>query len=135
MFFEGCIIKNKYFITILIALFVNTSAQSHHSVFAEYDINGSLTIEGIVKEIWFKNPHVRFFVEVTDKYGTKVVWNTHGHNPSMLRRAGWTRDSLQVGEKIIMSGDPTYDGSPKLFIRKIIMSDGRILENKVPGVN
>ena len=53
----------------------------------------------------------------------------------MLRRGGLTRDTLQAGEKIIMSGDPTYDGSPKLFIRKIIMSDGKVLENKVPGVN
>ena len=59
-------------------MFVNTSAQSHHSVFAEYDINGSLTIEGIVKEVWFKNPHVRFFVEVTDKYGNLVNINSNG---------------------------------------------------------
>jgi hypothetical protein len=33
-----------------------------------------------------------------------------------------------------MSGDPTYDGSPKMFIRKIIRSDGSVLENKVGGV-
>jgi hypothetical protein len=111
------------------------SVKAHHSVFAEYDINGSITIEGIVTEVWFKNPHVRFFVEVTNKNGQKVTWNTHGHNPSMLRRAGWVRDTLRVGEKIIMSGDPTYDGSPKMFIRKITLSDGSILENKVGGVN
>ena len=108
---------------------------AHHSVFAEYDINGSITIEGEVTEVWFKNPHVRFFVKVTSEDGKEVIWNTHGHNPSMLRRAGWMRETLKVGEKIIMSGDPTYDGSPKLFIRKIIMSNGKILENKVPGVN
>ena len=107
---------------------------SHHSVFAEYDINGSITIEGVVTEVWFKNPHVRFFIEVTDNNGEKVIWNTHGHNPSMLRRAGWVRDTLKVGETITMSGDPTYDGSPKMFIRKIIRSDGSVLENKVGGV-
>ena len=51
----------------------------------------------------------------------------------MLRRAGWVRDTLKVGEAITMSGDPTYDGSPKMFIRKIIRSDGSVLENKVGG--
>lgn len=127
--------KENLFAIILMSLLCIHSVKAHHSVFAEYDINGSITIEGIVTEVWFKNPHVRFFVEVTNKNGQKVTWNTHGHNPSMLRRAGWVRDTLRVGERIIMSGDPTYDGSPKMFIRKITLSDGSILENKVGGVN
>ena len=120
---------------ILMGMLWFHSSKAHHSVFAEYDINGSITIEGVVTEVWFKNPHVRFFVEVTSKNGQKVTWNTHGHNPSMLRRTGWVRDTLKVGEEVIMSGDPTYDGSPKMFIRKITLSDGSILQNKVGGVN
>ena len=126
----------KRYLIIMLALvgfYYSQISFSHHSVFAEYDINGSITIEGVVTEVWFKNPHVRFFIEVTDNDGEKVIWNTHGHNPSMLRRAGWVRDTLKVGETITMSGDPTYDGSPKMFIRKIIRSDGSVLENKVGG--
>ena len=30
-----------------------------------------------------------------------------------------------------MSGDPSYDSSPKMFIRTIVREDGSILENKV----
>lgn len=126
--------ENLSILIVICALLIQPS-KAHHSVFAEYDINGSITIEGVVTEVWFKNPHVKFFVEVTNQNGKKVIWNTHGHNPSMLRRAGWERDTLKAGEKIIMSGDPTYDGSPKMFIRKIILSDGTVLENKVRGVN
>ena len=127
--------KKYYIILILLTGFCwSKFTLSHHSVFAEYDINESITIKGVVTEVWFKNPHVRFFVVVTDKNGEKTIWNTHGHNPSMLRRAGWTRDTLKVGETITMSGDPTYDGSPKMFIRKITRSDGSVLENKVGGV-
>tara|TARA_B100000929_G_scaffold273531_1_gene245991 strand:- start:127 stop:531 length:405 start_codon:yes stop_codon:yes gene_type:complete len=119
----------------LLGLFNIGTVSSHHSVFAEYDINGSITIKGVVTEVWFKSPHVRFFVEVMDSEGSKVIWNTHGHNPAMLRRAGWTRDTLRAGEKVVMSGDPTYDGSPKMFVRTITLSDGTVLHNKVPGVN
>lgn len=103
---------------------------AHHSVFAEYDVNGSISIEGVVTEVWFKSPHIRVFVEVTNEDGSKVIWNTHGHNPSALRRRGWVRDTLQPGDKIAMSGDPTYNGSPKIFIRTITMEDGTVLENK-----
>ncbi len=125
--------KIATFTTVLLLLVTAPlqDSNAHHSVFAEYDINGSVTIEGVVTEIWFKSPHVRVFVEVTNDDGSKVTWNTHGHNPSALRRRGWVRDTLKVGEKITMSGDPTYDGSPKMFIRVITREDGSILENKV----
>ena len=115
----------------LLVLSVPNSAPAHHSVFAVYDINDSVTIDGVVTEIWFKSPHIRIFVEVTDADGNKVIWNTHGHNPSALRRRGWVRDTLSVGEKVTVSGDPTYDGSAKMFIRTIKREDGSILENKV----
>ena len=104
---------------------------AHHSVIAVYDINGSVTIDGVVTEVWFKSPHIRVFVEVTYEDGSKVIWNTHGHNPSALRRRGWVRDTLKVGERVTMSGDPSYDSSPKMFIRTIVREDGSILENKV----
>ncbi len=116
--------------TILV-LAVPQQTAAHHSVFAVYDINGSVTIDGVITEVWFKSPHIRIYVEVIDEDGNKVIWDTHGHNPSALRRRGWVRDTLNVGEKITMSGDPTYDGSPKMFIRTITREDGSLLENKV----
>jgi hypothetical protein len=117
--------------TSIVLCFYGLRADAHHSVFAEYDINKSVTIEGVITEIWFKSPHIRVFVAVTDADGNEVIWNTHGHNPAVLRRRGWVRDTLKVGERITMSGDPTYDGSPKMFIRVITREDGSILENKV----
>jgi hypothetical protein len=115
---------------MLLLVTVPQSSNAHHSVFAEYDVSGSITIDGVVTEVWFKSPHIRVFVEVTNEDGSTVIWNTHGHNPSALRRRGWVRDTLQPGDKITMSGDPTYNGSPKMFIRTITMEDGTVLENK-----
>lgn len=117
--------------TCALLLAVSAMAAAHHSVFAVYDIESSVTIEGVVTEVWFKSPHIRVFVVVTGEDGKTVIWNTHGHNPTSLRRAGWQRDTLQAGEHITMSGDPAYDGSPKMFIRTIVREDGSILENKV----
>ena len=56
-------------------------ATSHHSVFAEFDVMKSGTIEGVITEVWFKMPHVRYFVVVTDELGEEVTWNIHGHQP------------------------------------------------------
>ena len=34
---------------------------AHHSISAEYDMHTKDTIEGVVSEVWFKNPHVRYY--------------------------------------------------------------------------
>jgi hypothetical protein len=65
--------------------------------------------------------------------GEVVNWNTHGHNPTALRRRGWARDSVKPGDKVIATGDPTFDGSPKMFIRTITLEDGTVFENKAGG--
>src|SRR5688500_12307805 len=36
---------------------------AHHSV-AEFDMNQNLTIRGVVKEVWYNNPHVRYYLTV-----------------------------------------------------------------------
>lgn len=118
-------------ITALCIMLAPQQSNAHHSVFAAFDIKKSVTISGVITDVWFKSPHIRIFVEVTEADGKTVEWNTHGHNPTALRRRGWVRDTLDIGEKVTMSGDPTYDGSPKMFIRTIIRADGSILENKV----
>lgn len=107
------------------------TSPAHHSVFAEYDINGSVTIEGVVTEVWFKSPHIRIYIDVVDADGNTVSWNTHGHNPTMLRRNGWSRNSIKPGDKVVASGDPTYNGSPKMFLRRIELEDGRVFLNEV----
>jgi hypothetical protein len=118
-------------VTLLSILIAPGQSKAHHSVFAAFDINKSVTIEGIITDVWFKSPHIRIFVEVINGAGEKEKWNTHGHNPTALRRRGWVRDTLDIGEKVTMSGDATYDGSAKMFIRTILREDGSILENKV----
>ncbi len=105
-------------------------ATAHHSVFAEFDVMKSGTIEGVITEVWFKSPHVRFFVVVTDEQGEEVTWNIHGHQPGALKRAGWVEETVKVGDRVTVTGDPTRNGSPKLFIRTLTMADGTVLNNK-----
>ena len=123
-------------VLICLGLF-SVSAQlgrAHHSIAAEYDMHTKDTIEGVVSEVWFKNPHVRYYLTVADEQGEEVVWNTHGHNPVTLVRTGWMNDTIQVGDRIKVMGDATRDGSPKLFIRTVELADGRVLVSH-PGAD
>ena len=56
-------------ITVALLLFGNQAAFAHHSYAAEFDRDSPITIEGVVTEVWFKSPHVRYYIKVTDEDG------------------------------------------------------------------
>ena len=41
-----------------------SNALAHHSYAAEFDSDSPRTIEGVLREVWFKNRHVRYYVAV-----------------------------------------------------------------------
>jgi len=121
--------KNPYLKVVILVLFGAPAGvgYGHHSISAEYDMHSTGTIEGVITEVWYRNPHVRYYLAVTDENGEETIWNTHGHNPVTLARTGWMHDTIQVGDRVKFTGDQTRDGSPKLFIRTVELADGRVL--------
>ena len=99
-------------------------AAAHHSLAVEFDSTTIVTIEGVVNEVWYKNPHVRYYVTVVNDAGDEVTWDTHAHNIPAMTRQGYTKDFVKVGDKLILEGHGTRNGSPKLFIRTWTPPDG-----------
>ncbi len=107
-------------------------AVGHHSVVYTFDVTKSGTVTGVVKEVWYKNPHVRYYIAVTNENGEEEIWDTHGHNPMTLTRSGWMQNTIQVGDTVSVTGDTARDGSRLLFIRTVTLADGRVLVS-APG--
>ncbi len=103
---------------------------AHHSYVAEFDADSATTIEGVVKEVWFKNPHVRYYIEVTDEDGNVVIWDTRGLTPVKLVRQGWTRKTIKVGDRIKIHGHAGHTNKTILSILDITLPDGRVLTSR-----
>jgi hypothetical protein len=85
--------------TVFLALLVLVSpALGHHSVVAFYDLNRTTEIEGTVTEIFWRNPHTGFTIEVVNAEGVVEEWVTEGSPTSELVRRGFNRDSVKVGD-------------------------------------
>jgi hypothetical protein len=104
-------------------------AQPHHSNVA-YEVTKVVTISGVVKDFEWVNPHTWLHLVVEDEKGGKVEWAVEGRAPGILTRAGWTRRSLQAGEKVTVDMSPAKDGSKVGIIARVTKADGTILSNQ-----
>jgi hypothetical protein len=120
------LIRRSVLALTMAASCVCPTVYAHHSFAAEFDRNKPLTLEGVVTKIEWQNPHIRFYVDVPDASGTVVNWELELGSPNTLLRAGWTRNSLQVGQKVAVSGFLAKDGS-RLANASRIIANGKLI--------
>jgi len=111
-------------LTMATALF-SVSAFGHHSFAAEFDRAKPVTLEGVVTKVEWTNPHARFYVDVKDALGNVVNWEFELGSPNALMRSGWTRRSLQPGEKVTVKGSLAKDGAHLANASSIVKEDGK----------
>jgi len=87
-------------------------AYAHHSFAAEYDASKPVKLTGKVTKVEWTNPHIFIYLDVPDeKTGGTVNWALELGAPNALMRLGWKRDSLTVGDVVIVEGTLAKDGS------------------------
>ena len=102
-----------------------TSAQAHHNPTSHYDVSGDMvTVEGVVTEFRLINPHARIIFDVKTPEGEVQHWFAEGNAAGILKRKGWTKESLKPGDVIKISGYPARDGKHALDWKLIELADG-----------
>ena len=116
-------------VTVIGLILIQASASAHHSFAAEFTAEAQATISGTVTEVWFRNPHVRYYVDVETENGEIEKWDTRGASPSLLTRRGWTKDTIKVGDTVVLMGHRAHDPDRKLLsIIWIELADGTRLK-------
>ena len=87
----------------LAALTIGTSAYAHHSFAATYREKDSVTIEGELVQLDFRNPHSFVHLDVTEKDGTKVRYAVEWGGVGQLG---------QQGSRVRRSRSATTSSSP-----------------------
>ena len=87
------------------------SLSAHHSFTAEFDAGKPIKVSGAVTKVEWKNPHVYFFVDVTDPSGSVANWAFEMGSPNGLMREGWTRNTLKIGDSVSVEGSRAKDGA------------------------
>jgi hypothetical protein len=84
------------------------SAYAHHSHGLFYDVCTSVTVEGKVESIQWKNPHTLIDLKTNDGMAYRAEWESlqglvnHGV-------AGAAQEALKVGDRVVVTGNPMRD--------------------------
>ncbi len=112
-----------------------TPAAAHHS-FAMYDAAKLLTIKGTVKEFQWTNPHaiLWLYADPAKGAGAGELWSFElSTSPGPLTRLGWTKHSLNPGDKVSVQMNPLRDGEHGGSLKKAILTaTGQVLTTTAP---
>ena len=107
-------------------LLVAATASPHHSAAVAYDLQKYITLQGVVTEVKWENPHTWIYLDVKDASGAVVKWGFEGAVPNQLYRRGVTPALLKPGMPITIKGHPARDVSRRFGeVHEIVLQDGR----------
>ena len=105
---------------------------AHHGSAAYADKLTTLKDATVTKFQW-GNPHSIVMFDVKDDKGNVVHWAGEAGSPSALSLIGWTKASLQPGDKMTVYIFASKAGTPVGRLNRIELSDGTVLRDSQLG--
>ena len=113
-------------IVILVPLSATAVASAHHSAAVAYDLDTYITLQGVVTEVKWENPHTWIYLDVKEPGGKIVQWGFEGAVPNQLYRRGVNPTILKPGMPITIKGHPARNTSRRFGeVHEIVLADGR----------
>ena len=111
---------------LLVTAFLSAAvaAMAHHSFSAVFDAENPVEVTGTVSKVEWMNPHAWFYVDVAGEDGSIINWAFELGSPNGLRRRGWSRSTVEIGDVISISGYRARDGSNRGNVASITLADG-----------
>jgi hypothetical protein len=116
----------------IVALVMTSGASLAHHSFASIDMSKMVQLEGTVRKFQWTNPHVWIWLDVRGKGGKITTYGLEGVSVGELARNGWTRRSLNTGDKIKVAMHPFRSQKPGGAFESLEFEDGRKLSQPRP---
>jgi hypothetical protein len=117
--------------SLLLVGALSATAMAHHGA-AAYDQAESRTLDAVVTAFKWTNPHALIEFDARDSAGQVQHWTAETAGLTILVRAGWSKTVLDSGSRVTITGHPARNGSPTMILERVVLPDGRVLNNFVP---
>lgn len=100
----------------------STVVLAHHGTNASYDPRKEVTLTGVATKFIMVNPHGQLFWDVKGPDGKVVTWGGELHSIGLLRRSGWTRETVKAGDTVSVRGYPSRAGTPFMVVQEVVIN-------------
>ena len=83
---------------------------AHHGGTSLYDLSKKVTVKATVTDFQWTNPHVEIGLDAKDDKGKVKHWILEANSPPVMVNKGWNRKSLEAGEVINVTFNPSQRG-------------------------
>lgn len=118
-----CSIRFSTLAALLGVLCAALPATAHHST-AMFDFTRTIEVKGTIKSFQWTNPHTWTVVTVGN-----AEYSLEGMSPNYLSRNGWSKRTLNAGDKVTLKVHPLKDGRKGGFMVSVTLPDGKLLHN------
>jgi len=102
---------------------VSPGVSAHHSVFP-YQMGTVVELEGVITEVHWTNPHIRLTIAADQDSGEAVEWELEGDSTNAAARRGLTRDTIRVGDRLRIAGNPSNRGRRQMLLTHVLLANG-----------
>ena len=100
-------------------------AFAHHSTALVYHRDGPLIeAEGVITEVLWANPHVRFTMRGKGPDGIERLWAIESNSVSTVSRFGLTADLVAVGTRVKVAGNGGRTADDVLWLTNMLLPSG-----------
>ena len=114
--------RGRSLFTVLIFMAIGGVLSAHHSISAVYDTRQPVSVEGVITEFHFVNPHPYLVIEGKEAGGEAQPWHMEMDNLGELVAVGVTKDTLRPGDRVTVTGSRSRSKRQSLYVRKLVRS-------------
>jgi len=111
-----------------ILIFSALSANAHHATATNFT-QELITVEGIIEQVRYQNPHSSILIKSAAADGEEKYWLIETGAKTTLQRKGVNLDGLVVGEKIQATGQKGRR-QYTMFLHEIVFEDGSVFTTR-----
>jgi uncharacterized protein DUF6152 len=108
-------------------LFAAIPLFAHHGGGSLYDLSKQVTANATVTDFQWTNPHVEIGIDAKEDNGKVRHWILEANSTPVMVNRGWNRKTLEPGEVIKVTFNPSLRGGSVGRLIKLVKADGKEL--------
>jgi hypothetical protein len=111
--------KRQALLCVAAMAIAGLGVSAHHSLTGSYDTSREITIEGVITQFQFVNPHPFVTISVESPNGEKQLWRLEMDNRSELVQIGMKSGTLKPADRVVVTGSPGRGDAKTVYVRRL----------------